>query len=157
MPALEDDHDSEAEYYAEPGFEIQDAMHEDMPRLPRFRTGEERRQDNEHDRLVLRMRERQLQRLRASINADRRERAVHGRPMTQAERAVEAHLRAGEDGQIALLSHRLDEARRGAARDGADTHRGRNVLARGMRDADDGVRRCIDCGWEIEHGRCDHW
>lgn len=35
--------------------------------------------------------------------------------------------------------------------------RGRDVQRLGMRDADDGVRRCLDCNWEIHNGRCENW
>lgn len=128
-----------------------------LENLFRFRTGEERRQDNEYDHLVLRMRHRQLQRTQEDIMNSRRERAIRGRPATQRERDVETRMRAAEDRQLRMLRHSFEVAQRDAARYGAEPHRERNVLARGMRDAEDGVRRCIDCGWEIEDGRCEHW
>lgn len=66
----------------------------------------------------------------------------------------EALLRSEEDRAIAEARRLLLESR---ANHPGPTARRRDILRHGLVDAEDGVRRCIDCHWEIENGQCQHW
>ena len=56
-------------------------------------------------------------------------------------------------GPANMRRHPIAAVARRARRD----ENNRDVNRYGMRDAEDGVRRCVDCNWEIENGRCENW
>ena len=109
----------------------------------RAMSGAERRQENEHYHLMQQMRERELQRLSTARTARRRAGIRNEYASEEDERRVPS------------LRLEIDDYRSGAPR--VDTGEVRDVMRRGIRDEADGVRRCVDCNWEIEDGRCEHW
>jgi len=71
-----------------------------------------------------------------------------------------AAIRSRDQGRIATTREELAGARERVRRRQEVARRpmtGRDVVRQGVRDGDDGVRRCIDCNWEIEDGACGHW
>lgn len=74
-----------------------------------------------------------------------------------ASREEEDSLREVEDRAVATARQALLLSRVDRPRHHATSNRGRDILRHGIRDAEDGVRRCIDCNWEIENGECLHW
>lgn len=74
-----------------------------------------------------------------------------------ADQEEENALRATEEGAIDITRRALLLNRTGRPAHHARGHRNRDILRHGIRDVEDGVRRCIDCNWEIENGTCLHW
>ena len=126
------------------------------------RRGQLRREEREHARVVDRMRQRELDRLLARIDERRRiarlsSRNAESSAWAAAHNAAEARTRAREDEEVAQLTRELFRERSEQAERERRNEDRREVLSRGMVDREDGVRRCIDCGWEIEDGKCEQW
>ena len=124
--------------------------------------GQLRREEREHARVVDRMRQRELDRLLSRIDERRRAARLSSRnaessAWAAAHNAAEARTRAREDEEVAQLTRELFRERSEQAERGTRNEDRREVLSRGMVDREDGVRRCIDCGWEIEDGKCEQW
>lgn len=99
----------------------------------------------------------------AQLEREREDRARHHRRAIRSGSqrgtltANEANLRANENRAIDAIHRELLLSRVEAPLRNASASRGRDILRHGIRDAEDGVRRCIDCNWEIEDGVCQHW
>lgn len=83
--------------------------------------------------------------------------SYHG-PIDEDESEAEVARQQIENGAIRrarqrLVDSRLEIRNAGIVRD----EDGRDCNRMGVRDAEDGVRRCVDCAWELESGRCGGW
>lgn len=120
-----------------------------------YYNGLHRRQEAEHLLVNDRSRRNQLDVLTRTRDARRRAHRRAGGAAVRGEE--ETRLRDAEDRAIATVRRELLLSRAERARNYASSSRGRDILRHGIRDAEDGVRRCIDCNWEIENGKCEHW
>lgn len=121
--------------------------------------GLRRRHEAEHLQVNDRTRERNLNELLELRNARRRAHRAVARvhDTMNAGAQEEDRLREAEDRAIAAVRRELLLSRTARPRQHARLNRSRDVLRHGIRDAEDGVRRCVDCNWEIEDGICQHW
>ena len=133
------------------------------------RTGQMVREDREHQINVDRVRQRIAdgeRRRREDTARNRRAEARRGeRPEFICDfcddREEHSHDATNEDsGDVSDRSRHANMRRHpiaAVARRARRDENNRDVNRYGMRDADDGVRRCVDCNWEIENGRCENW
>lgn len=121
--------------------------------------GLRRRHETEHLQVNDRTRERNLNELLELRNARRRAHRVVARAHRDLDDSAlaEERLREAEDRAIAAVRRELLLSRTERPRQYGRANRNRDVLRHGIRDAEDGVRRCVDCNWEIEAGTCQHW
>ena len=125
--------------------------------------GQARRQEAEHVEVIRNMRARELANLERTIaarnrEARRRQREGDDRDLRQRARDISRYF--AQDERLAVLREEVGRDRRNATlnlvrRHGRGTRR--DIIRRGVWDPEDRVRRCVDCSWEIENNRCQHW
>jgi hypothetical protein len=101
-----------------------------------------------------------LERQVAERDREMRRRRREGDERTSEQRTADLRLHRAQDRHIAELRDEVARHARNATRDlverdGRGTRR--DIMRRGIWDPEDRVRRCVDCNWEIEENRCQHW